>query len=81
MALKKYKRKLVISSEVEFKRTYVLCSFIKLAWKKTYLRTVQVCGQHDDGVSQHISSICAGKKGLSAKRNVLRYKLTVLQFH
>lgn len=35
----------------------------------SHLRTVQVCGQHNDGVSQHIGSICTGKQSLSVEED------------
>jgi len=34
-----------------------------------YLRTVQVCGEHDDGVRQHVGSVSTGKQGLSATQD------------
>lgn len=30
---------------------------------------MQVCGEHDDGICQHVRSVCTGKQGLSAKIN------------
>lgn len=36
----------------------------------SHLRTVQVCGEHNDGVCQHVGSVCTGKQSLSAKEDI-----------
>lgn len=34
-----------------------------------HLRTVQVCGEHNDGVGQHIGSVCTGKQSLTVEED------------
>lgn len=41
----------------------------------SHLRTVQVCGEHNDGVCQHVGSVCTGKQSLSVKEET--YQATV----
>lgn len=33
----------------------------------SHLRAVQVGGEHDDGVRQHVGRVCTGKQSLSAE--------------
>lgn len=42
----------------------------------SHLRTVQVCGEHDDGVCQHIGSVCTGKQSLSVKEETYQAKVS-----
>ena len=37
----------------------------------SHLRAVQVGGEHDDGVRQHVGRVCAGKQSLSAEETQL----------
>lgn len=41
----------------------------------SYLRAVQVCGEHNDGVGQHVGSVCAGKQSLSAEEEASEQQL------
>lgn len=34
------------------------------------LRTVEVCGEHNDGVRQHVGSVCTGEQSLSVEDDI-----------
>lgn len=34
------------------------------------LRTVEVCGEHNDGVRQHVGSVCTGEQRLSVEDEI-----------